>query len=1023
MFLSKISIKRPVFTTVIIIVLLVFGLMAYLGIPIDLMPNVKVPVVTVQTIYPGASSSEIETQVTKKVEDAISTISKIDYIQSYSMENASFVVIRFKIGKDVDIANQEVKDKVDTILNEFPTDVKKPIVMKFDIGLKPIMDLVLTGTASSKDLYDYADKKLKDQFSQIDGVAQVNLVGGEKREIQVQTSNKTVYTNDISIMQLSRILAANNLNLPAGDFVQKDFKENVRTDGEFSSINQLRNLTIPTSKGIKKLSRIATIKDTVAKVTERSIYFNKKENKTTGNVVRLSIVKSSEGNAVKVAEELKKSLPEIKKSLPENMKLSIVNDSSIFIDSSVSDTLSNIILGILLTGLVLLFFLHDLRSTVIVAVAMPISMIATFILIKAAGYTINIMSLMGLSTSVGVLVSNSVVVLENIFRHKNKGNDRITASDVGTGEVALAVIASTLTNIIVFLPLGSMQSIVGQFFKQFAITVVFATIFSLYLSFTLTPMMASLMLPEKNKKGKLGQILENIFSKWEKVYENILRRILHNKLRLVGILILIVILFVGSLRLAKTIGFEFIPMMDEGNIQVQVELPQGTNLNETEKVMDEILDIIKSHKEVKHVLINLGKIDDFNSGSNVAVASIKLVDAKERSFTTNQINNTLIEEFANIPNATIKSSAISSGGGSGDAPIDFFLVGQNLDKLEEYEREIANNLRTNVKDLINFDSSSRTGKPEISLIPKRDKLAEAGLTVMDVAFAVRSSIEGLVSTKYRENGNEYDIRIKLDQQSYDSEENIGNLTIITQHGKYRLAQLADVEMKSGQTTIRHRNKLKAIEFTGSPAIGVPLGDVIKEINLELKKTNLDYGYKIQWAGDSQMMKDTVKDMAKAFVLAILLTYLLLSAILESFTQPLLILITIPLALIGVFSALYFTGLTMNIFSMMAIIMLVGIVVNNAILLLDYTKQKIAEGNSVHDALIIACPTKLKPILMSSLAVMLGMLPMALGIGSAGKEFRQAMGVVSIGGLVVSTFLTLLVIPILFYLTTKEKSKK
>ena len=1020
MFLSKLSIKRPVLTTVIIITLLVFGLMAYLGIPIDLMPNVKIPVVTVQTIYPGASSSDIETQVTKKIEDAISTISKIDYIQSYSMENASFVVIRFKIGKDVDIANQEVKDNVDTIINEFPTDVKKPIVMKFDIGLKPIMDLILTGTASSKELYDFADKKLKDNFSQIDGVAQVNLIGGEQREIQVQTSNKIVYTNNLSIPQLAQILAANNMNLPAGDFNQKDYKENVRTDGEFSSINQLRNLTIPTSKGLKKLSQISTIKDTVAKVTERSIYFNRDENKKMNNVVRLSIVKSSEGNAVKVAEELKKSLPEIKKSLPNNMKLSIVNDSSIFIDSSVNDTLSNIILGILLTGMVLLFFLHDLRSTIIVAVAMPISMIATFILINAAGYTINMMSLMGLSTSVGVLVSNSVVVLENIFRHKNKGNDRKTASDVGTAEVAIAVIASTLTNIIVFLPLGSMQSIVGQFFKQFAMTVVFATIFSLYLSFTLTPMMASLMLPKKNKKGKLGQILENMFARWEKFYENILRHILHNKLRLFGVLVLIVILFIGSLQLAKTIGFEFIPMMDEGNIQVQVELPQGTNLDETEKVMNQTLDIIKNHKEVKHVLINLGKIDDFNTGSNVAIASIKLVDAKERNMSTNQINNTLIEEFANIPNATIKSSAISSGGGGGDAPIDFFLVGQDLTKLELYEREIGDNLRNNVKDLINFDSSSRTGKPEISLIPKRDKLAEAGLTIMDVAFAVRTSIEGVVSTKYRENGNEYDIRVKLDPDSYNSEENIGNLIIVTQQGKYRLAQLVDVEMKSSQTTIRHRDKLKAIEFTGSPAIGVPLGDVMKEINAELKKTNLDYGYNIQWAGDSQMMTDTVKDMAKAFILAILLTYLLLSAILESFVQPLLILITIPLALIGVFLALYFTGLTMNIFSMMAIIMLVGIVVNNAILLLDYTKQQISQGKSVHDALIIACPTKLKPILMSSLAVMLGMLPMALGIGSAGKEFRQAMGVVSIGGIIVSTFLTLLVIPILFYITTKDK---
>ncbi len=1020
MFLASISIKRPIMVTMGLVVFILFGILSYFALTLDLMPEVKIPVVTVQTVYPGAGPKEIENQVTKKIEDAVATVSKLDLIQSYSMEGVSYVIIRFELGKDVDVANQEIKDKVNAILNQLPRDIELPVVEKFDISAFPIMDVLLSGDISLTELYEVADKKVKDRLSQVEGVGKVTITGGQEREIRVELDNRVVYENAISLLQLSQILAAQNLNVPGGHFSQGKQELSVRVDGEFDRVEALKNLDIATAFGIKKLSSIANIKDTGAEVRQRSIFFDNEHKLRQDNVVLLSIVKSADGNTVKMAEQIKKVLPIIQKELPASCKLSIVHDRSLFIESSVGDTLGNIILGIIFTGLVLLFFLHDLRSTIIVALAMPTSILSTFLLMQYSGFSLNIMTLMGLSTAVGILVTNSVVVLENIFRHKEMGHNRRDAAEKGTAEIAVAIIASTLTNIVVFLPIANMSSIVGQFFKEFALTVTYATIFSLIVSFTITPMLASILLPEvETKKGKIGLRLEAMFRGWERFYQNILGWIIKSKGRTVGIIGVTLVIFIFSMFIAGRVGFEFMPLTDEGDVLIELELPQGYKLEETANLVRTVEQRLENHPEVKNLLTTIGSLSELDMGTNLAKMQVKLVDLDKREISSSQAANMFIRELSDIPNAKIRVSAISSMG-SGEAPVQFYLMGQDMEQLEAYKRDLLTKIH-DIPGLVNLNTSSRSGKPEITIKPYRDKLAEAGLTVTDIAMTVRAAVEGMVTTKYREHGNEYDIRLTLNDGSVNSPEELENLAIVSRTGVYRLAQLADLTLSEGYSKIMHKDKFKAIQFTGYSAPGYPLGGIVNQINQKMAEINFKPGYKYEWGGDAEMMAKTARDMLRTFLIAIVLTYMLLAAIMESLWQPLIILGTIPLGLIGVFWALFITGKTMNTISMMAIVMLVGIVVNNAILLLDYTNILRKQGKNVRDALIEACPTKLKPIIMSTVAIMLGMLPLALGIGSSGVEIRQPMGIVSIGGLLVSAVLTLIVIPALYYLTSKSDS--
>ena len=1023
MFLSDISIKRPIMITMVLLVLVLFGAIAYFGMNLELTPSFDFPMITVQTIYGGAGPAEIETQISKKIEDATASIAGIDYMVSYSMENVSLVMIAFDLDKDVYLALQEVKDKVDGMVNDLPDGTDMPIVQRMNPLNVAVVDLVLSGSLPITDLYNLADKQLAPRLAQIPGVADVKLIGGQEREIHVTLDNRIVMQQKISLAQIGEILAVQNMDMPGGNFRRQDQEYAVRLEGEFNNVEAIGDLDIPTAFGMKKLRDIAEVSDTGKEVRERTTYFNNIEKSGDDNVVKLALMKTSDGNPVKVYRGLLHSLKEIEKNLPEGCHLNVVNESASFIESAVADTMTNIFLGVLLTSLVLLFFLHDYKSTIIVALSMPFSIISTFLFMQFAGFTLNVMSLMGLSTAVGILVANSVVVLENIFRHKTLGHDKITSASRGTAEIAVAVIASTMTNLVVFLPLGTMSSLAGQLFEQFSLTVVFATIFSLITAFTLTPMMASRILPEHDtKKHPMGERMEKWFKSWEQWYGNLLSQFLLSKKRGTLIIAISVGLLVLSLVIASTIGFEFMPEMDEGFIAAKVELPVGYDLNATASVLQTMEDRLKQYDEVSHFWTELGRTGETDIGVNLARLQIKLVKLNRRKRSTSEMADLFTMDFSDIPNARINTAPQISFT-SGRSDIRFYLRGTDADVLAGLNDRLTSRLKS-IPGVINLTTSSKTGKPEVRVEPRRKVLTRTGMTVYHLAMALRSGVDGIVTTSYKDRDNEFDIRVGMSDESTDSPQKIGAIAVTGPAGTFRMDQLADIRIAEGPSKILHYNRSKTVEFNCDVASGYVMGDIMNEIDRYAAELDLPSGYEMTYSGMSKEMGETVAAIAQAFVIAILLTYMLLAAILESLTQPLLILATVPLALIGVFGGLALTGLTMNIISMLAIVMLIGIVVNNAILLLDYTNQLVRnQGMSIHDALITACPTKLKPILMSNIAIILGMLPMATGIGASGSEIRKPMGVVSIGGLVVSTLLALIVIPVLYNVVSRRQAKR
>ncbi|MBN2415465.1 efflux RND transporter permease subunit [bacterium] len=1020
MFLSDISIKRPIMMSMMLIVFVLFGALAYLGMNLELTPPFDLPMITVQTLYGGAGSEELELQVSQKIEDAVASIAGIDYVQSYSMENVSLVMVAFDLDKDVYRALEEVKDKIDGLVNDLPAGADPPLVQRWDPLVMPVIDLVLTGPLPVTGLYDLADRTLSPVLSQIPGVADVKISGGRKREIRIEFDGRVVLQRMISLSMVGQILAAQNLNMPGGTFQRSGQDFSVSMKGEFSDVETIRDLDIPTAHGLKKLGDIATVMDSGEDVRERIIYYDRQSDMRDAGALLLSLMKTSDGNPVNIYRKMGSHLKDIETMLPEGCALHVVNEHASFIQSSVRDTTVNILLGILLTSAVLFFFLHDYRSTIIVALSMPLSIISTFLFLQLAGFTLNIMSLMGLSTAVGILVANSVVVLENIFRHKRFGLGRQESAAIGTGEAAVAVIASTLTNLVVFLPLGTMSSIAGRLFSQFSLTVVFATLFSLLTAFTLTPMLASRILPDHDDKTHpAGRKLEQMFTSWEHAYRRILTRLLLDKKRGAGVILISLLLLALSIVVAGRLGFEFIPEMDEGFIGVKVELPAGTGLEVTEQTLLRMEEKIRHYPDVTHYWIEMGNLGEADIGVNLAYLKIKLVDTAARSRGTRELTGILREDFSNIPNIRISAAPLTSLA-SGRSDVEFYLRGPDSGTLHRIATDMSAAMRR-VPGLINLNVSAEPGKPQVTITPRRPVLSHTGLSVYDVALAMRSSIEGLVTTSYRDRGDEYDIRVTLNDESVDSPDNIGAIPVSGRAGVYRLDQLADITFTEADNKIIHYNRLPSILFQCDAGEGHPTSDLMTEITAIVDRFNLPHGYGIQMSGMSKEMETTSRAIVRAFIIAIALTYMLLAAILESVTQPLIILATVPLALIGVFVGLAVTGLTMNIISMLAMVMLIGIVVNSAILLLDYTNQLVRKrGMNVQDALITACPTRLKPILMSTIAIILGMLPMAAGLGKSGSELRQPMGVVSIGGLIVSALLALVVIPVLYNMVSRRR---
>jgi len=1022
MFLTNVSVKKPVLMTMVIAALTIFGIVGYVNLPLDLMPNIEFPFVTVQTIYFGAGPEEIETSVIKPIEEQMATVSGVKNITSFCSEGVGFILIEFNLGVDPDLAAIDVKDKIDAILFKLPRDLQKPLIGKFDINAQAIINLALTGPQSAEELRRIADKQVKERLLRIPGVATIAVTGGREREIQVNLRKDKLDGLGITPDMVAGVIAANTVNIPGGH-VSGDRKEyTIRVQGQFENIEQIGRLSIPVFSGggrggaksaLIPLSSIADIVDTYKEVRELARFNGR-------NSVGLAIRKRPEANTVKVAAEIMKIRDEMNRTLPGGAAIEVAQDRSEFIKKSVNDMRNNILAGMFLTAFMLFLFLRDGRVTIIAALTIPASIVVTFMGMQWAGFSINFLTLMALAISVGTLVTNAIIVLENIVRHRDGGMEVKKASIVGANEVFIAVAASALTNIAVFLPMANMSGITGQFFKALGLTIVFATIISLFLSFTLAPMMASLMLKARREGEKemrvpvltqLQDIVGAFLHRLETAYVALLRLAVRRRwLTVLGTLVL----FVATLVfVAPRLGLDFFPQTDQGIIFISVEMPSGTSLKATDEVLSDIEQRCIQMPELVSIYSTLGG-SGVTSGINYAEIIIKLKDKKERTRSTKQVINELRPKLSDLPDAKIVLAEASMFGRQDGGDIQVEVTGDDMEKVVALSDSVQARMRR-VTGLVDIQVSWKAAKPEIKFIPDRQRIDEYGTTVAQVGMGLRNALSGNDQAVFRTGNDEFKIRVQYDERDRATLDDIENISIGTRKGIVPIKALNDVKAEGGAANIQRKNRQRLVTVSANVSSG-SVGTKAAELKKLTDAITLPSGYRIYYGGQQEKMAESFGTLFFTLILAIILTYMVLAGSIESFIQPILIMVTIPLGLMGVLWALFLFGVSISMISIMSFIMLVGVVVNNAILIIDYTHQLQREGRTAQDAIIEACRVKFDPILMMNLAIILAQLPQAVNIQSIQGPFALT----AIGGIIVSTLMTLLVIPALYVLVARTK---
>lgn len=1000
-------VRRPATTLMVVMVFIVLGVVSYLTLPIELTPKVNFPVVTVKTLYPGASPAEIETQILKKIEDAVSEISEIKRIQSQAYDNYGYTAIEFNVGSDANIKAIEVKDKVEAIVNTLPAEAKKPEVAKFDPLVTPVLDLILTSTAlDSRALYAYADKTLRNTLTVVKGVASVDIFGGRHRQINVTVDPQLLKKYFLTIDDVLTAIRRRNITVPGGTYDEGDLKIAVRTTGEFESVADLANLTLVSKDGVTlRLSDIATVQDGYRKVESYS-RFNRKD------CVGLSIKKLSDGNAVEVSRAIHAKLPSLRRSLPPETQLAIGFDATTYIVESTNATVMNILYGIALTVLLLLLFLGNVRSTLVSALVIPTSIVSAFFLMDFSGCTINMITLLAIATALGTLIANALVIIESIDARLHKGEAATEAAINGTQDVALAVLASAGTNLVVFTPIAFMGDIVGQFMRQMGLTVVYATLFSILASFSLTPMLCALLMRRVSSISlTYTTSASRVFHRWLSSTNTLLAFLLseyrivfdwtfrHPKLTL----LIAALALLGTAYPVRHLGSEFIPRTDQDRVAIHVTLPPGTNVERTLSVVQEIEDICTSLPETQNILSYTGTDDPTK-----ATLTVALLPLASRKRTDSAIINELIARVAVIPDAEI---TFSRGGheedvGGGDVDINVYGVDQTeLIRLSETVRTLM--LKSGY--FRSVESSFKGFRDELRFTPDEAKLIAAGIKYPDIAGIIRTSINGNDDNLFKEHAEEYKIHVELADAYKRSLSDIQRLDMMSKEGLIPISELGTLATVAVVPSVLRRDKQRVIKLSGFLQKSTS-GVVRRLLDNELAKVIFPPGYGYRHVGLAEFQADSEREIRKAFILAVLLTYMLLVALLNSFLQPLVIATTIATSFIGVFLILFFMDLSVNIASMMSMVMVVGIVVNNAILILDQATQKRREGLPLRDALWQGAQLKFRAVFMTSLAVVMGALPQLLDSDPA----KVAMGAVIIGGLLASIVFTLLLVPLLFW---------
>ncbi len=1002
--LSDLAIKRPIATLMVVLLILLLGLVSLSRLSMDLLPNMSFPIAAVITSYEGVGPEEIENIVTKPLENVLGTVTNLKSISSISQTGQSLIILEFNWGTNMDFITLEIREKLDLIKQMLPGNITSPMVFKFDPTMLPIGQFGLTGIQDLVELKNLAETELIPRLERIDGVASAELTGGLTREIRIEVDQQKMAFYGLDLSTVNGILQMENLTLPAGRITEGKHEYLVRTTGELKSVQEIAQILLPSRRtGLIPLAAIAEVRDSYKEIREMARMNGQPS-------VGITIQKQADANTVLVMRKVLEEIENFEKESSELKIIPIMNQSE-YIEESIGNVGRNGIFGGILAVLILFFFLRNVRSTLIIGTAIPISVIATFIMVYFSGLSVNLMTLGGLALGIGMLVDNSIVVLENIFRFRQQGLDRIDAAKKGTGEVAMAIIASTLTTIIVFLPVVFVEGIASQLFSELALTVTFSLLASLTIALTFIPMLSAQILTVPRYLMRREEHEGRIIGYFKGVYQKLLAWSVQHPWLVLG---LAVAVFALSMSILPLIGTEFIPDMDSGAIRISVELPSGTVLSETEKVISQIEEQVLDLEDVESVFASVGAASNSMIQSatqpEVGEVLIKLKPVGEGKKTTTQIMEELRKSLKFITGVDLEvASQGVIGGGMFDQPIVIKITGPDLNVLKKLAEDVIAQIQ-NVKGVRNPEHSMKEGRPELQIIIDRGKAAQMGLQIAQVGIAVQQAVQGNLSTRYKDDGREYDLRVQLRWDDRNEISDLEKILIPSPLGtQIPLGSIAHMKVTAGPGLIQRTNGTRMIEVTAN-LFNRDLGSVNNEIEKKLAQNiALPEQYNINFGGQYREMWSAFYSLGFALILAVILVYMILAAQFESLFHPLTIMITVPLALTGAVVALYVSGYTISVLSIIGMIMLAGIVVNNAIVLVDYINSLREEGKGLKEAILEAGPVRLRPILMTSLTTVLGLLPLALGIGE-GSETQGPLAVVVIGGLTFSTFLTLLVVP-------------
>ncbi len=998
---ARFSVKKPVTITMMILIVIVLGVVSFSKLHIDLLPQMELPYVMVQTSYSGAGPEEIENMVSKPLEQTLSTVQNIDGIMSISNEGSSILLMQFNFGTDMDEVMLQMREKIDMIKGYLPDGTTSPLVMKLDPNAMPIIQLAVSSKGDIYTTQKLAEDVISPRIERTEGTASASVSGGLEQEIEIMLKEETLKGYNLSSSYIAQMLQAANINLPGGSVKKGNNELTVRTIGEFKSLDEIKNLEIPLTRGgTVRLTDIADVRLT----NKEQASIAKLDGK---EVVQISVMKQSDGNTVNVSAAVNKELEKIKQEYPDINIVTVFNQAD-YINFAIDNLINTAMIGGILAVIILLVFLRSFKTTLVIALSIPISIITTFVMLYFAGITLNMMTIGGLALGIGMLVDNSIVVLENIYRNRSLGMDRIKASIDGANEVSMAVTSSTLTTVAVFIPIVFAGGLAAAIFKDFALSIVIALFSSLIVALTMVPMLSSKLVSVKNLESEEAQEKKHGFL--VVFYKKVLSWSLRHRFVTIAISIA---MFVVSVLIVVSVGSEFFPATDQGMINVTVSLPAGSEIEQVDDVLKEVQTSVQEIPEVVSVFTSAGSGGTMGIGgdSGAGTMTVILSDLNERDRSAKEISDEIRKITKDVPGAEISVSESSMMMGMSSGAISISVKGDDIDTL----RNIGNDFKDIIEKVDGtreVTTSYEDGIPQVQIIADRGIASQYGLTTAQIGSSVRGVLSGSNVTKFKIDGDEIDVVLKGDNMYGQSMSLLGMLPVPTPAGSnVPLSEIAEIKVEKGPISITRENQIRVLTVSGS-VVGRDVQSVSSEIEGLLKQYEMPSGYSYAFGGETEQIEETFADLAMVMLVAIVLVYMIIAAQFESLIQPLSIMFSVPLALSGGFIGLFVTGLPLNVIGIIGLIILVGIVVNNAIVLVDYINNRRSKGEERDAAIMKAGPIRIRPIMMTALTTILGLVPMAMGIGE-GAELTQSMGVVVIGGLSLSTVLTLVVVPVMY----------